>query len=139
MGAGLMALRIRVTSPVYCGKCGKRRGLAHVCMIRRPDGRTRLKAPKVMLASCPSCGKPYANPLTHVCASRPGDFKRRKAAAAKRDKAAARAARPKLQRPAHDYATCRDEYCRRYACVAYRDGYANGAAAAEAIAEARSR
>jgi predicted metal-binding protein len=74
-----MALRIRVTSPVYCGKCGKRRGFAHVCIVRRPNGRTRLKTPGVMLASCPNCGKPYANPLTHVCASKRGDFGRRKA------------------------------------------------------------
>jgi hypothetical protein len=64
-----MPLRIRATSPVYCGKCGKRRGLIHTCIIRRPNGRTRLKAPKVMLVSCPNCGKPYANPFTHVCAS----------------------------------------------------------------------
>jgi hypothetical protein len=86
-----------------------------------------------MLVSCPRCGKPYANPLTHVCLSRPGDYKR-KAAAAKR----AKAARPKLQRPQHDYRTCRDADCRRYGCVAFRDGYERGAADAAALAEARA-
>jgi hypothetical protein len=133
MGAGLMALRIRVTSPVYCGKCGRRRGPLHTCIVRGANGRTTLKAPKVMLASCPRCGKPYANPFTHVCISKRGDYKRRKAAAARR----AKAARPKLQRPQHDYATCRDPDCHRYGCVAFRDGYDRGAADAAALAEAR--
>jgi len=132
-GGGLMPLRLRVTSPVYCGKCGKRRGLAHVCMVRRPDGRTRLKAPSVSLATCPRCGRQYANPFTHVCPPRRGDFKRRKASAAKRAKTAA----PKRQAPQHQYQTCRDTDCQRYACVAYRDGYDNGAAAAMTAAAAR--
>jgi predicted nucleic acid-binding Zn-ribbon protein len=86
-----------------------------------------------MLASCPNCGKPYANPFTHVCASKRGDFGRRKAAHEKAQKAAAKAAQPK-----HQYQTCRDEDCRRFGCVAYRDGYDNGFAAAAAIGEARA-
>ena len=128
-----MALRVRVTSPVYCGKCGKRRGLVHTCIVRRPNARTRDKAPKVMLASCSNCGKPYTSPFNHVCVSERGDFKRRKAQAEKR----AKAARPKVQRPAHDYATCRDPDCRRYGCLAFRDGYERGSADAQALAEAR--
>jgi hypothetical protein len=132
MGAAPMPLRIRVASPVYCGKCGKRRGLAHVCMVRRASGRTRVKAPSVSLATCPRCGKPYANPFTHACTVKT-DFKRRSAAAAKRAKAAA----PKHQAPKHDYRTCRDTDCQRYACVAYRDGYDNGFAAAMAAAAAQ--
>jgi hypothetical protein len=135
MGVRLMPLRIRVTSPVYCGRCGKRRGLVHTCIVRRATGRTRVKAPSASLATCGRCGQTYANPLTHVCGSKPGDFKRRKAAAAKRAKAAA----PKAARPQHDYRTCRDPECRRYGCTAYRDGYANGLATAEALAEARSQ
>lgn len=130
-----MALRPRVTSPVYCGKCGKRRGLLHTCIVRRASGRTRLKAPSASLATCPRCGQSYANPFTHVCPSKPGDFKRRKAAAAKR----AKAAKPKLQRPSHDYATCRDGDCQRHACRAYREGFDNGMATAAAQQEARSR
>jgi hypothetical protein len=133
MEGGLMALRIRVTSPVYCGKCGRRRGPLHTCIVCRANGRTTLKAPKVMLASCPRCGKPYSNPFSHVCVSKRGDFKRRKAQAGKR----AKAATPKLQRPAHDYQTCRDPDCRRYGCVAHRDGYDRGSADAAAMAEAR--
>jgi hypothetical protein len=150
MGGELMALRIRATSPVYCGKCGKRRGLMHTCIVRRPSGRTRLKKPKVMLVSCSSCGQPYVNPLTHVCRGRPpGDFKRRKAAAeraARRRKAAeqreqrrAEAARRRAQggpqkRPGHNYASCRDRDCNRALCRAYREGIERGFESAREVA-----
>jgi hypothetical protein len=136
-----MPLRLRATSPVYCGKCGKRRGLAHVCIVRRTGGRTRVKAPGVSLAPCGRCGQSYANPLTHACASKPGDFKRRKAAAERRERkrkaAEARerrreaAARLRAEgaagRPAqHRYQTCRDDDCQRRACIAYKQGFENG-------------
>lgn len=145
-----MALRIRATSPVYCGKCGKPRGILHTCVVRRSRGRTRLKAPKVMLASCPRCGSPYANPFTHVCQGKRGDFKRRKAAAERRERrrkreqlaaqrkaerAARRAAGGAQPRAQHNYQTCADEDCRRLACRAYSEGYEAGADAAEAQAE----
>lgn len=142
-----MPLRIRATSPVYCGKCGKRRGLLHTCVVRRPNGRTRVKAPRVMLVSCPDCGKPYANPLTHTCASRPGDFKRRKAAAERRERkrkadqlrerrreeqARRRAQGGPVPSQRHMPQTCRDQDCRRTACVAYRQGYEDGREVARA-------
>jgi hypothetical protein len=141
MGGELMPLRIRATSPVYCGKCGKRRGPLHTCIVRRPSGRAKVKAPRVTLARCPRCGKDYASPLTHVCPSRRGDFKRRKAAAERaarkrkaeqlRQQRKAEAARRRAQggpskRTDHHYSACRDEDCRRLACRAYRDGVDRG-------------
>ena len=137
-----MPLRIRATSPVYCGKCGKPRGLLHTCIVRRPAGRTKIKAPRVMLVSCGSCGKPYVNPLSHVCPGRPaGDFKRRKTAAARRERkrkaeqlrrqrreeTARRRAQGGPQRSTgHRYDTCRDPDCRRALCRAYREGVERG-------------
>jgi hypothetical protein len=131
-----VALRIRATSPIYCGRCGKRRGLVHTCIVRRANGRTKVKAPRVMLASCPSCGKPYANPLTHVCPGRPaGDFKRRRAAAERSRKAedikrrkaeTAGRRRARAGRPQHRYETCNDTSCPRLTCRAWKEGYLNG-------------
>jgi hypothetical protein len=141
MGGELMALRLRATSPVYCGKCGKRRGLVHTCVVRRAGGRTKVKAPKVTLARCPRCGKDYASPLTHVCPSKPGDFKRRKAAAERaarkrkaeqlREQRRAEAARRRAQggpakRTDHHHSTCRDADCRRALCRAYKEGVDHG-------------
>jgi hypothetical protein len=39
----------------------------------------------------------------------------------------------------HRYQTCRDEECQRYACRIYKEGFANGWASAQAVAEARSQ
>ena len=108
---------------------------ATVSSLKPAPAKNWMNGGKVMPASCPNCGKLYANPLTHVCPSRRGDVKRRKAAADKRAKAAA----PKVQRPQYDYRTCRDPGCRRYGCQAFRDGCERGAADAEALAEARNR
>jgi hypothetical protein len=129
-------LRIRATSPIYCGRCGKRHGLMHTCIVRRPGGRTRLKAPAVQLATCTNCGKSYVNPLTHVCPSKRGDFKRRKRAAERRRQraeterrkaeAAERRKRSRTSQPQHRYETCKDDGCQRLACRAYKEGYANG-------------
>jgi hypothetical protein len=149
MGVALMPLRIRATSPVYCGKCGKRRGPLHTCIVRKPAGRTKVKAPKLTLFDCPRCGKPYANPLTHVCPSRRGDFKRRKAAAARRERKRkaeelrrrhkAERARRRAQggtRPSgkHRYDRCPDKDCPRLPCRAYREGVERGLEEAEELA-----
>jgi hypothetical protein len=141
MGGGPMPLRLRATSPVYCGKCGRRRGLMHVCVVRRANGRTRIKAPGISLATCSRCGQDYANPFTHTCPSRPGDFKRRKAAAERaerkrkaeqlrqrrrEERARRREAGGPVPTARHLPQTCRDEDCQRRACVAYRLGFADG-------------
>jgi hypothetical protein len=145
-------IRIRATSPVYCGKCGKPRGLMHTCIVRRPNGRTKVKAPRVMLVSCSDCGKPYVNPLTHVCPGRPpGDFKRRQRAAERRRKAedikrrkaeAAERRQARASQPKHLYQTCNDTDCQRLGCRAYKEGYRNGfddGQAAAAATAARTR
>ena len=137
-----MALRIRATSPVYCGKCGKRRGLLHTCIVRRPSGRTTVKAPTVTLVRCGRCGAEYANPLTHVCPSKRGDFARRRKAAERRARQAeikrrkAAAAARRSSRPQHRYETCHDDNCQRITCRAFKEGYANGYEAAAAAAAA---
>lgn len=144
-----MSFKPRVTSPVYCGKCGKSRGLLHTCIVRRPNGRTKVKAPKATLAKCGSCGQSYANPLTHACPSRPGDFERRKAAAEKRqrrekreqlarqrkaERARRRAQGGPQRRTGHRYDTCRDADCQRLPCRAYREGIDRGMEAARDLA-----
>jgi len=148
MGGGPVPVKIRATSPVYCGRCGKPRGLMHTCIVRRPSGRTRIKAPAVELATCGRCGRSYANPLTHVCPSKPGDFKRRKAAAERaerkqkatqlREQRRAEAARRRAaggpqRRAGHDYHSCRDAACNRALCRAYREGIERGFAAAREV------
>jgi hypothetical protein len=39
----------------------------------------------------------------------------------------------------HRYQTCRDEDCQRFACRVYREGFDDGFATGQAVAEARSR
>ncbi len=132
-----MAVKLRATSPVYCGRCGKRRGLVHTCIVRQPSGKTRVKSPAVF--KCPRCGQEYGNPLSHVCSPRRGDFKRRKARAerAERQRKAAqlraerraeRAAKPAGggQRSGHDYRTCQDDDCQRMTCRVHKEGFASG-------------
>lgn len=106
---------------VVCGRCGRPRGLTHVCTSG--GKRKATIKPQVSLGKCPRCGKPQGNPLTHTCPSKKGDFKRRKAAYQKEQRAAARRARRKN---AHDYQSCDDRDCARSLCTAYRTGYQNG-------------
>lgn len=128
-----MGLKIQV---IKCGRCGKPRGLIHTCVTRmdrkRKPGKTKIK-PRVT-ATCRRCGRSYTNPLKHTCVIRT-DFKKRKAAAerqrraaAKRKAAAERRRRkaPTAPRQQHDYRTCTDTDCRRYACVAWKEALAEG-------------
>lgn len=132
-----MGPRVKV-SLIRCGRCGKPRGLVHVCVIRmgRRPGKTSFR-PRVT-RDCPKCKRPVTNPLTHVCKVKT-DF-RRKAAAARKQRAAgkrrqassvakvgrarakARAKAKSPPKPRHDYHSCHDLDCARVACVAYRDG-----------------
>jgi hypothetical protein len=104
---------------LVCGRCGKPRGLAHVCVTSRPrKGASRVEW---RFPPCPRCKKEVRNPLTHICRSKRGDFGRRRKKFEQQQKAAARAARPQ-----HDYHTCTDQECRRPVCVAYREGDERG-------------
>jgi hypothetical protein len=72
-----------------------------VCVTRadrkRKPGKTRL-TPQASL-TCTKCGKPYANPLTHVCTVK-SDFRTRKAAQDRQRKRAKTAAERARQRTA---------------------------------------
>lgn len=119
---------------VKCGRCGKSYSnpLTHICTVsaNRRRGRTRIRPKASVSVKCGTCGKPYANPLTHVCSVK-GSFRRRSTAARRSQRAAApKPPRVKVygQAPAkaHPYAACRDDDCERQACVAYKDGFADG-------------
>jgi hypothetical protein len=98
---------------------------------------------------CGKCGKPFTNPLTHVCTVRKAGGKRKVKPSLsvtlatcskcgkpyanplthkcdigtdfkKRRKAAVAKRKP------HDYRTCRDGECKRQACVAYKEGLDEG-------------
>jgi hypothetical protein len=103
-----------------CGRCGKPRGLRHVCVF------TRNRKPTVKLrvgfGTCPRCRKPQGNPLTHTCHPR-SDFKRHKARHQKQQRAKARKQR---QKNTHDYQACNDTNCPRPLCVAFKTGYLTG-------------
>src|SRR6266705_1098408 len=79
----------------HCGRCRKSFSspLGHVCMVRNPRGKVRLKPrASASLAKCGTCGKEYANPLGHVCSVKT-DFKKRKAAGQRREAAEAKRAK----------------------------------------------
>jgi len=119
---------------VVCGRCGKPRGLSHVCVSNRT--RKATIKPKVTFGTCPRCKKPQGNPLAHTCHPR-SDFKRRNAARKKeqaKDKRAQAASIARVRRsrhrghgkPKHDYQTCTDGDCPRSLCVAFKTGYQTG-------------
>jgi len=105
---------------ITCGRCGKPRGLTHVCV----SNSKRKATPKLRLSfgKCAKCKKRVSNPLTHVCAPK-SDFKRRKREA---EKQAREAARKKRQGERHDYQSCGDPECKRSLCVAYKTGRQTG-------------
>lgn len=117
--------------------------------VKTPAKRKIRQQARRASVKCGTCGKRYANPLTHTCVVET-DFAKRKraaerqakaeaarlrkqeaadrrraAAAARRAKAASSRAAP-ARRPAHDYRTCRDNDCARHACAAYKAGYEDG-------------
>ena len=106
---------------IVCGRCGKPRGLTHVCVSS--SKRRATATPQVTFGKCPRCGKPLGgNPLGHVCRPK-SDFRRRKAAAARRETAKAR---KKRQAGKHDYQACTDGECQRPLCVAFKTGHKPG-------------
>jgi hypothetical protein len=86
-------------------------------MDRKTPSRKTKVTPSLGL-TCGRCGKPYGNPLTHVCRERT-DFRKRKAAAAKK--------KPQARtRTGHEYTACDDDDCSRYPCRVYKQGMADG-------------
>lgn len=119
---------------IICGRCGKPRGLAHVC-ISSSKRKATVRA-KWSFGQCPKCRKRVTNPLAHTCRPK-SDFKRRRTAAGKQkrsgDKAQAasiakikRSRQPGGAKAKHDYQSCRDGDCKRSACVAFKTGYKAG-------------
>jgi len=104
---------------VMCSRCGKPRGLTHVCFSN--SKRKATAKPVLSFGKCGKCKKTVSNPLTHTCQPK-SDFKKRRAAHEKQQKAAAR----KRQASAHDYQACSDGNCPRPLCVAFKTGYRLG-------------
>jgi hypothetical protein len=82
----------------------------------------RAATPKLRLdfGKCDTCKKTIGNPLTHTCTPK-SDFKSRKRTAEQQAKA-----KGKRQPDRHDYQDCKDDNCKRSACVAYKTGYRRG-------------
>lgn len=100
---------------VVCNRCGKPRGITHVCVSN--SRRKQSLKPRLSFGNCPKCRKPYgSNPLAHVCAPK-SDFKKRKKEYEKEQRDKARKAKPK-----HDYRECSDVECKRSLCVAHKAG-----------------
>lgn len=119
---------------ITCGRCGKPRGLRHVC-VSSSKRKATVKA-GWSFGQCPKCRKTITNPLDHTCRPK-SDFRRRRSAAAKqeaKDKRAqgasiAKVGRSRQRGPAkakHDYLTCSDGDCQRSLCVAFKTGYKTG-------------
>ncbi len=105
---------------VVCGRCGKPRGLRHLCLSG--GTRTATIRPAFSFGTCPRCRKPQGNPLTHTCHPR-SDFKRRKTRHEKEQRAKNRR---KRQKNDHDYQACPAADCPRPLCVAWKTGYQTG-------------
>lgn len=114
-----------------CGRCGKSRGLHHLC-TGRSKGRDRIRP--VLSFACPSCGKHTANLLTHTCSPR-SDFRKRKAAQKRAEQAAERKRRRKAA-AARKRARAKER--KRKAAERRRQLAADAAARRKASARARS-
>jgi hypothetical protein len=119
---------------VICGRCGKPRGLTHTC-ITRTDFAQRKAAAARRQAAQAKRRKAAERRAVLRARQRQAAARRRAAAAAKRKaaaewrKAAKTAARPTpaaTTKPAHDYRTCQDRECRRYACQAWKQALDEG-------------
>jgi hypothetical protein len=145
--AGRTSLKpaLSVTSP--CPSCGKQRSnpFTHTCTVRT-DFKARQRQAERQVAAASKRGKAKeARDRKHAretARRKAAAERRRQAAARKRAQAAERrrvaaekrkaasaakrkpAARP--ARPTHDYRTCTDGTCHRYACVAWKEAWQEG-------------
>ena len=128
--------RIELATSVRCGTCGRRytNPLAHACTVRTDFKRRKAAAERAAKRERERQRKRAAAARKRERARerRKAAADRRKAAAAeRRRKAREKRSAPRPSRPPHDFRTCQDDECRRYACVGYKAGYADAEADAE--------
>ena len=119
-----------------CPKCGKPRGnpLTHTCTPKsdfkaRQRDRDRQAAAEKRKAKAAAKRRAEAERRKAATARRRAKEAARRKAARDRRKAAAEAKRKAPARPArppHDYRTCTDNSCRRYACLAWKEAWQEG-------------
>jgi hypothetical protein len=122
-----MALKIRVG--VRCRTCGKTYAnpFTHTCQVRT-DFKARRRAADRHADAQKRRARAAARQKAAAAAKRAKAAERRRAAADKR-RAVARAKRNRPARPArppHDYRTCTDPACHRYACLAWKEAFQEG-------------
>lgn len=129
--------RIEFATSVKCRTCGRRytNPLTHTCTVRTDFKRRKAAAERAARRERERQRKraAAAQKRERAKARRKAAADRRKAAAADRRRKARekRSAPRSAARPQHDFRTCQDDECRRYACVGYKAGYADAEADAE--------
>jgi hypothetical protein len=138
-----MALKIK--AGVRCRTCGKTYAnpFTHTCQVRT-DFKARQRAAErqavVEKRRARAAARRQAEAARRRAAAERRKARQKAAAAAKRAKAAERrraaadkrraaaaAKRPaRPARPPHDYRTCTDPTCRRYACLAWKEAFQEG-------------
>jgi hypothetical protein len=112
-----------------CPKCGRPRGnpLTHTCTVktdfkaRQRAAERKAKAAAKRRAEAERRKAATARRRAKEAARRKAERDRRKAAAEAKRKPPARPAKP-----AHDYRSCTDPGCRRYACLAWKEAWQEG-------------
>lgn len=128
--------RVQLATSVKCKTCGKRytNPLTHVCTVRTDFKRRKAAADRAAKRERERQRRreAAARRREKAKARRKAAADRRKAAAAeRRRRAREKRPAPRPARPQHDFRTCEDDDCRRYACVGYKAGYADAEADAE--------
>jgi hypothetical protein len=119
-----------------CPTCGRPRGnpLTHTCTVKtdfkaRHRAADRQAAAERRKAKAAAKRRAEAERRKAATARRRAKEAARRKAAADRRKAAADAKRKAPARPArppHDYRSCTDHDCRRYACLAWKEAFQEG-------------
>ncbi len=115
---------------IICGRCGKPRGLRHVCVSNRATRKATVKAavvvravPEVPASRSRQPADPRLPPEVRLQAPPHRHGKRKADQAKARGQGEARRRRPG---PKHDYQACTDGDCQRPLCVAFKTGYKTG-------------
>lgn len=134
---GLIKRRVRRTvrrtakrtadrATVKCPTCGKRYSnpLTHTCTVKT-DFRKR-KAAETRRQATEARRRKAAEKRAAARVRKKAAADRRRAATAARRAKSRRKPAPRQRPQQHDYRTCRDDECRRHACVAFKEGYEAG-------------